>query len=180
MMGNELRGSGPGIAGGDEAEAFASLLQCHQSMVYSLALHYLRDAALAEDVAQEVFLELYSALPGLENGEHVMRWLRRVTCNRCIDIQRRRKVRSALPLDEARDRAEVADADDLFLQRHVREVTASLPARARAVLLLRYQEELSPAEIGKTLDMPLNSVRSQLHRTLTLMRRKLELLGVKR
>lgn len=180
MKPNELGEGGQVFAHAGDAEPFAALVYSHQSMVYSLALHFLRDAALAEDVAQDVFLELYTALPALQGGEHVQRWLRRVTCNRCIDVQRRQRVRSALPLDEARDRAEMPGEADLLLQRHVREVAESLPGQARAILLLRYQEELSPAEIGQTLDVPLNTVRSQLHRALTLMRRKLEQLGVSR
>ena len=62
--------------------AFAELVQEHQAMVFSIAYHFLRDAALAEDLAQEVFLELYQGLAGIQSGAHLLYWLRRVTANR--------------------------------------------------------------------------------------------------
>jgi RNA polymerase sigma-70 factor (ECF subfamily) len=62
----------------------------HQSMVFSIARRIVRDPALAEEVAQDVFLELYEQLPSLASEEHVVHWLRRVTVHRSIDQARRR------------------------------------------------------------------------------------------
>ena len=65
------------------------------------------------------------------------------------------------------ERRSVSDGD-------VRKLTASLPEKARMVVLLRYQEDLAPAEIAETMDIPLNSVKSGLHRALAMLREKLE------
>ena len=62
---------------GDQA-AFAALIRRHQNMVFSVALHMLRSRPAAEDLAQEVFLELYRSLGRLESDAHVVSWLRRV------------------------------------------------------------------------------------------------------
>ena len=77
---------------GDQA-AFAELVREHQAMVYSLARYFLRDAAIAEDVAQEVFLHLYQNLTSIESPAHLKFWLRKVAGHRCIDYTRRQKAR---------------------------------------------------------------------------------------
>jgi RNA polymerase sigma-70 factor (ECF subfamily) len=58
------------------------------------------------------------------------------------------------------------------LQRHLRDLLSDLNPQARAVLLLRYQEDLDPVDIAQTLDMPINTVKSHLKRSLETMREK--------
>ena len=164
-------------ASGDR-DAFAALVRQHQSLVFGLAWNSLRNTAIAEELAQDVFLELYSALPDLESNAHVVNWLRRVTLHRCIDHVRRERNHPKVGLDEiaepmAAENGSQGDADP-FLSQRVRVLTASLPPRARAVLLLRYQEELDPPEIADVLRIPVNTVKSQLHRSLALLRSKLQ------
>ncbi len=69
---------------------FAALVREHQAMVFSIAWRFLRDRTLAEELAQEVFLQFYQALPGLSTGEHKAHWLRRTAVHRAIDCVRRR------------------------------------------------------------------------------------------
>ncbi len=72
---------------------FEQLVDQHQSMVFSLALRMTGDRGLAEEIAQDVFLELDKNLGRLESAEHTCFWLRRVTMSRSADALRRRKVR---------------------------------------------------------------------------------------
>ena len=60
-----------------------------------------------------------------------------------------------------------------MLQRQLRALIAQLPASARAVVLLRYQEDLDPSEIARTLEMPINTVKSHLKRSLEQLRERL-------
>lgn len=88
---------------GDQS-AFAELVREHQSMVYSTARYFLRDSAVAEDLAQEVFIHLYQNLASIESSAHLKFWLRKVTGHRCIDFARRQKSRAgkaSVSLDEA-------------------------------------------------------------------------------
>jgi len=62
------------------------------------------------------------------------------------------------------------DGGDPLLQKHLRALLRDLTAPARAVLLLRYQEDLDPVEIARALDMPLNTVKSHLKRSLDTIR----------
>ncbi|MGH9571181.1 MAG: RNA polymerase sigma factor [Candidatus Angelobacter sp.] len=158
---------------GDTA-AFARIVQQHQAMVFSIAFHYLQDRALAEDLGQEVFLELYQKLEAIQSDEHLLYWLRRVTVNRCIDQGRRKKHRRETELEGLPEPASAgAEIDPLLMQR-LRQSLASLPEKQRMVVVLRYQEELGPAEIAGLLAMPVNTVKSTLHRTLQELRRTLE------
>jgi RNA polymerase sigma-70 factor (ECF subfamily) len=156
-----------------DATAFAALVRQHQSMVFSLALHSLRSRPAAEDLAQEVFLELYRALGRLESAAHVISWLRRVTTHRCIDEIRRRRVRPEYGMDTLPEQGASPRSRELFLEGRLQDVIATLPARARMVVVLRYQEELDPAEIAQTLRMPINTVKSHLRRSLAALRARL-------
>jgi RNA polymerase sigma-70 factor (ECF subfamily) len=158
---------------GDHA-AFAEIVREHQSMVYGLARNFLRDAALAEELSQEVFLELYQNLESIKSAEHLKFWLRKVASNRCIDHARRAKRRPVVGLEDVPEPAtpEGAIADPILsdtLKRYVK----TLPEAARMVVVLRYQEDLAPSEIAEALDMPINTVKSHLQRSLSMLREKM-------
>ena len=72
-----------------DASAFADIVQEHQSMVFSLAYHFLHDRGRAEEVAQDVFLRLHRHAASIKSDEHLVFWLRKVTCRRSIDETRK-------------------------------------------------------------------------------------------
>lgn len=152
---------------------FNDLLRAHQGMVFSIAYHFLRERTAAEEVAQDVFLQLYRSLNELQSEAHATFWLRRVTSNRCIDYVRKRKVQAAVSLDDAPEPSASAESGDPMLNRRIRALIASLPETPRLVMVLRYQEELMPEEIAKTLDMPVRTVKSHLQRSLAMLREKI-------
>lgn len=153
-------------------------MRANQSMVFSLAYHFLHDRDAAEEVAQEAFLALHRNLDRIDSGQHAMFWLRKVTVQRAIDEARRRKRRPSVDLEEMAEPAAGGAAGDVLLDEMLRRMVATLPEAARAVMVLRYQEDLDPAEIAEVLEMPLGTVKSHLHRSLVLLREKLERRGV--
>jgi RNA polymerase sigma-70 factor (ECF subfamily) len=153
-----------------ERAAFAGLVRRHQRSVYSLALRMLGDRHAAEDLSQEVFLQLYRNLSAVSSEAHLGFWLRKVTLHRAIDQLRRAPgYESAAPAD-AEVAASEAGSTDPLLERRLRSLLRELPPAARAVVLLRYQEDLDPVEIARTLKMPLNTVKSHLRRSLAQLR----------
>ena len=171
------RGAGAVVQG---ALIFEDLLREHQAMVFSLALHFLGDRAAAEESAQDVFLQLHRHLGDMQSAEHVVFWLRRVTVNRCISEARRRGRRTEISLDEVEEpEAPGVDCDPLA-DEQLRRLVASLPEKARGVVVLRYQEDLDPEDIARVLEMPVNTVKSQLQRALAMLRRKASQMQVKR
>jgi RNA polymerase sigma-70 factor, ECF subfamily len=154
------------------SEALGALVLAHQRIVYSLALRMLGTRDLAEDLAQEVFMHLSDNLRSIESSEHLLFWLRKVTTHRAIDQLRRRARIEMAPLDEAMQLFSVDDDDDPLFQRELARLLSELAPPARAVVLLRYQEDLDPMEIARTLDMPINTVKSHLKRSLESLRQR--------
>jgi RNA polymerase sigma-70 factor, ECF subfamily len=158
--------------------AFAALVRLHQRSVHGLALRMLARRDLADDVAQDVFLQLYRKLADIESARHLGLWLRRVTVNLAIDRLRQLPFRdSAQPLDEAEVPAPNDDHDPL-LHRKLLELIADLAEQPRAVMLLRYQQDLDATDIATVLDMPINTVKSHLRRSLHTLREHLLRRGV--
>lgn len=157
---------------------FADLVREHQSMVFSLSYHFLHDRELAEEVAQEVFLTLHRHLEDIKSPEHASFWLRKVAAQRAIDATRRRKRRPQVALDDVAEPAARSSANDPMLSEVLRRLVATLPETPRMVMVMRYQEDLDPAEIAEVLEMPLGTVKSHLQRSLALLREKLQRRGV--
>lgn len=151
---------------------FVDLLREHHAMIYSLACHALRDRAAAEDLTQEVFLALHEHIDTLESAAHAKAWLVRVAARRCIDEIRKRRYRAG-PSLEVVEAASAPQQDELVLREQVRAMVARLPAQARTLLILRYQEGLAPAEIASLLELPVETVKSRLHRAVRLLRERL-------
>jgi RNA polymerase sigma-70 factor, ECF subfamily len=152
---------------------FEGLVRAHQSMVFSLVYHFLHDRESAEEVAQEVFLALHRNLARIQSPEHAAYWLKKVAVQRAIDEGRRRKRRPVVALDAVAEPS-VSDAPaDPLLGEVLRRLIATLAEAPRAVMILRYQEDLDPAEIADILEMPLGTVKSHLQRSLLLLREKL-------
>ncbi|HEV2285965.1 MAG TPA: sigma-70 family RNA polymerase sigma factor [Steroidobacteraceae bacterium] len=156
-----------------ERAAFAGLVRRQQRAVYSLALRMLSDRHAAEDLAQEVFLQLYRNLTAVSSESHLTFWLRKVTMHRAIDRLRREPRHEVVALGEAELPASEAAAGDPILDGRLRRLLAELPPVARAVVLLRYQEDLDPADIARTLRIPVNTVKSHLRRSLGQLRERL-------
>lgn len=139
-----------------------------------MAYHFLRNAALAEDIAQEIFFDLYRSLPTIESRAHLLAWLRRSTINRCIDQSRTSAYRNEMQLDPLAEPASMHQFADPIAGDMLRRQVAALSESYRAVVILRYGEDLEPQEIAKLLNLPLNTVKSRLHRALQTLRTKLE------
>jgi len=153
---------------------FEQLVDQHQSMVFSLALRMTGDRGLAEEIAQDVFLERDRNLGKMESPEHACHWLRRVTMSRSSDALRRRRVRGMdlwVEMDDVH--AAQPDAERTSpLGTRLEYLLTTLPEVQRAALVLRYQEDLLPEEIAAVMDAPLATVKSNLQRGLKLLRAK--------
>ncbi len=143
-------------------------------MVFSLALRFLRNREVAEELAQDVFLQCYRQMDRIDDAAHASSWLRRAICHRSIDELRKRRFRPAIGLNDIPEPAAAGTMPDLLMRERLRGMVDALPEKARMVVVLRFQEDLAPTEIADLLDMPVSTVKSHLHRSLTLLRGRLE------
>jgi RNA polymerase sigma-70 factor (ECF subfamily) len=158
---------------------FGDLMREHQSMVFSVCWHFLHDRDQAEDVAQEVFLSLHRHMASIQSPAHAAHWVRKVAVQRSIDAGRRRVRRPQVALADVAEPAAETPVRDPMLGETLRRLIATLPETPRMAMVLRYQEDLDPTEIGQVMDMPVATVKSHLQRSLALLREKLTRRGVR-
>ena len=160
-------------ASGDQA-AFAELVERYRLYVIGVAYRLGAEAELAEDIAQEVFLRVWRALPRFRGESAFRTWLYRVATNTAIELLRRRRPNAELD-DEALAAGD--NAEDQALRddrvRAVRRAIAGLPEQSRLTLILREYEFLSYKEIAAALDIPLGTVMSRLSYARQCLRRDL-------
>ncbi|BBK38717.1 RNA polymerase sigma factor [Allostella sp. ATCC 35155] len=157
--------------------AYAGLLERHLGRVHAVARRFLADAAEAEDVAQEVFLRVWTQAPRWRpEGARLTTWLYRITMNLCID--RKRKV-VPLPLEAAGEPED--DRPDAFRQRHrdevqshLAEALATLPENQRAAVVLSYFEGLGNGETAAILNTSVGAVESLLVRARRALKERLK------
>jgi RNA polymerase sigma-70 factor, ECF subfamily len=163
-------------ASGDQ-EAFRQLVLRYHRLVINVGFRALGELSLAEDVAQDVFIKVYKALPTYRHDKPFKHWLHRVAANAVTDALRRR--RSVVSLDgmEQPPASGLADPQDVAarhdLQRAVRHAIANLPPHYRDTIALQAFGELSYDEIARALDIPLGTVMSRLNGAKRLLRERL-------
>lgn len=117
----------------------------------------------AEDAVQEGFLRAYQAFDRFDDGQSFGAWLSRIVANAALDLSRRRKVRAADELSENFANPFRDPAADAELRERLNGALATLPGRARSVLVLHDVEGFTHAEIGELLGIPGGTARSDLH-----------------
>jgi RNA polymerase sigma-70 factor (ECF subfamily) len=155
-----------------DSNAFVRLVREHQARVFTLGLRLTGRREDAEELAHDTFLGLHGQLCNLESALHVRHWVCRTVTHRAIDLLRARARRpQGQSLDPLLLEVPVEDnSGDPLLHRTLRALLLRLPEIARAVVVLRFQEDLDPLDIAATLDLPLNTVKSHLRRSLDWLR----------
>ena len=147
--------------------------------MFSLAWRIVGDRGVAEEIAQDVFLQFWRTQPEFVSEEHRKHWLRQVTAHRATDHLRQRMRRPVIVSDEALERQPATRVAGVpsALENRLDTLLQSLPAPMRAAIVLRYgEDEMSPEEIARLLGQPVATVKSNLQRALSLLRRKAETL----
>lgn len=161
-----------------DRSAFSELVCLHSRGVSRVVFRMCGDLQLAEDAAQEAFLQAWQHLPSYRPGMSLRNWLYRIAVNAAIDMLRRNKQilpgsLEDMPLqDRAPGPETVATREEqvAFIQKAV----LSLPEASRAVLVLREYEGMSYQEISDALDIPLGTVMSRLNYARKLIKKMLE------
>ena len=83
-----------------DPDAFARIIEKHKSMVFSVAYNFFQNRSMAEDVAQDAYLELFRNLNRIQSDLHLSFWLRQTVTRKCIDLSRRLKHRRYQPLED--------------------------------------------------------------------------------
>lgn len=163
-----------------EAKAFEELVVTYQHRVFGVALRMLRNAAEAEEVAQEAFLRAHRALAGFRGDAKLSTWLYAIVSRLCLTRLGAAERRMARQGEDTLTRVANSEGDpsdalargevEAALHRAIDE----LPEDRRIVVVLRDLEGLSYEEIAQALDLELGTVRSRLHRARMDLKDKME------
>jgi len=148
-----------------DVDAYEVLVRRHRDRIYRIALRMLGNPHDAEDVAQDVVIQLWTALAGFVGSSTFTTWLYRIVVNRCLNhLQRRRHTRPVLDADSPP--APGAEETVIAEQRAAATLRAiaALPPDLRAVLVLYQMEGLSYREVGAITNLTESTVRGRLHR----------------
>ncbi len=168
---------------GDQ-EAFEALVSRYQRSLSHLIYRYVGDYHEAQDILQQVWLQLYLSLSTLDPHVHVKSWLFAVARNRSVDVLRRRRLLFFSELETVNEENEAAYLDTIpdtspmpeeeielcDLQREIQHAIHTLPCIYHSVVFLYYKEQMNYVEIGRFLMMPVSTVKARFHRARPFLR----------
>lgn len=159
-----------------DAEAFSELVRRHEHSVYNVALRFMRNPSLAEDMAQEAFLKAYQKIGRFRGDARFSTWLYRIACNVCLTELQKRKRRSELttqaaPSAPGMPAMQAAQADEAEI---IRQCVTQLPRRYAEVITLYYLNECSYSQVAEIMNVPEGTLKTWMHRARKLLREIVE------
>ena len=161
-----------------DRNAFSELVHTHSQGVLNVVYRMCGNGDLAEDAAQEAFIQAWLRLSSYKEKASFRSWLYRIAVNTAIDMLRKEKrilpnTIEDLNLSDSRPGPEAMLASSERTEL-IREAVLTLPNASRAVLVLREYEDLSYQEIAESLEIPMGTVMSRLSYARKLLKEKLE------
>jgi len=164
---------------GDDA-AFGELVERYKNLVYGLVYRMATDRTQVDDMAQEVFLKVYRGLPYFRGEARLSTWIYRIVQNVCLQPKARRPRHLSLDQETAdgRPRREPGTQDGAFADFELRDrldkAIAQLPDNYRVLIAAHYLNGVQYEALAESLDIPLGTVKTHLHRAKKRLRELLD------
>lgn len=152
---------------------YNSCVEKYLKMVYRISFHYFGNREDAEDVAQDVFIKLFSSTVKFKSDEDVKAWLIRVTTNMCHSYYRNpfRRRRTEIDETELENIADISSSEQRLVDRKVViDAVMSLPEHYRIIVYLFYYEEYSIHQISSILKIKETTIQTRLSRAREKLR----------
>ncbi|MFC1951214.1 RNA polymerase sigma factor [Chloroflexota bacterium] len=159
-------------------EDFDAFFLQYKNWIYKIAYLIIGDPNIAEDIMQEVFINVYKSKESFdsEKGDYT-RWLRRITINECLKDGRKKAV-SSYSVEEMEEKGynlpdnSLPLPEQLSLKNDIQYLVNSLSIKYRAALILRCVDGLNYSEIAEALGIPLGTVKSRINRAILALRER--------
>jgi RNA polymerase sigma-70 factor, ECF subfamily len=162
-------------------ELLEKMMVEHGNDVLYLAFSYVKDRSIAEDLAQEVFLSVYTHLDAFQFEASIKTWLFRITVNRCKDYLKSWSYKTTvvtnvieLAMGTSKEKETINILIDKDEKARLAEIIFSLPLKYREVIYLFYFEEMSLNEITGLLNVNINTLKSRMKRAKDLLKKEME------
>ncbi len=171
-----------------DSEAFKQLVASYQSMVYNACYHLLKHQEDAEDIAQDVFIEVFESIEQFKHQSKLSTWLYRISINKSLNYLRKMKRKSLITSIErffGTDKSQPMDIEDKTANdspytieyaersRVLQSAIDSLPENQRIAFTMNKYNELSYQEITEIMGLSLASVESLIHRAKLNLQKRL-------
>ena len=175
------------LINGDEM-AFRHLIETYQNLVFKTCFNLLRNKEDAEDLAQDVFIEIYESINQFRNESKLSTWLYRIAINKSLNQLRKNKIKSMISsidhffVRDKNSKLEPVDPDSdnnpesIYYNERIhimQKAIDSLPENQRIAFTLCKYEDLSYQEISSVMNLSLSSVESLIHRAKLSLQKKL-------
>lgn len=163
-------------------EAFGSLVKKYEARVFHMAYSLVRNQETADDLAQEIFVKAYLALPQFKFKSNFGTWLYRIAANHIQDFLRKEKKNKKVPLEETmfrslQDKGNQKRKQKMIIERQsqlLHQALRLLPPKYQLIISLRDIQGFSYQEITRLLNLSPGTVDSRLHRARKMLRKKIE------
>jgi RNA polymerase sigma-70 factor (ECF subfamily) len=149
-------------------ELFNKIVKEYSERIWWTARRFVNSHDDADDLTQDIFLKIWTALPSFRGEAQLFTWVYRIAVNEAMDRLRREKVRAALrfaSLDAEMEKR--IDNDPWFdgtpAQRALSKAVAALPEKQRQVFILRYYDEMPYEEMSQVLETSVGSLKASYH-----------------
>lgn len=164
---------------GDE-RAFQELIDRFQNKIFGLINLIVNKPGITEDLAQEVFLRIFKGIPYFRGESELATWIYRITYNVCLaEVKKAGKSLPVIP-----DKKWEKSLNNLHfywdkrtekfeLENRIKNILDSLPTHYKTVVVLFYWQGLSYQELGESMNIPVGTVKTYLHRAKSLLKQKI-------
>ncbi|MCC6143422.1 MAG: RNA polymerase sigma factor [Candidatus Hydrogenedentes bacterium] len=158
-----------------DRDAFSELVRRHQHIVYNVSYRFMRDATMAEDMAQEAFVKAFRLLKGFRGDCSFSTWMYRVTCSVCLTELGRRKKRGEVELEPHHmNEAAIDPPEDIDIPEKIRRCVNKLSDRYSTIITLYYLRGISYDEIAQSMDIPMGTLKTWMFRARKQLRKIVE------
>lgn len=165
------------VLAGDK-QAYAHIINAYKNPLYATIVRMTGNAQIAQDLVQEAFIKIYEQLAKYDGKGPFKSWLYRVATNYCIDEFRKKSYQMKTEELQEGTLQEPVHPEVIYIKneqsRQLEHLLSKLPEKERAILLMRYSNELSYEEIAQLLQTTVSDVRNKLHRVKKKLRRQVK------
>ncbi len=163
---------------GKREQAFRMLIQAYKERLYWHLRRFAQSHEDADDLLQETFIKIWTALPGFRGDSGLYTWVYRIATNEALNRMRRQRIRGFLNMEPLENVMRKIDDDPYFngdeLQAELHKAIEKLPPKQKVVFNLRYFDEMSYNDMAEILDTSANSLKVSYHHAYTKIKEELE------